>query len=137
MRYQRPTVVPPVVDAADWEEYPTFRETFLLRFTDPEINAAFRAVGGALFSIMLDGGVLFTSPPGLFARHELAAAAADLRHLQGFFLNVAEEGENADPDLPRDAELIRLTRLAARLAKQVGKLADKIAEALAARPAGR
>lgn len=45
-------------------------------------------------------------------RHELAAAAADLRYLQGFLLSVAEEGEDAEHAWPNDAELIQLTRLA-------------------------
>lgn len=127
-----PAAVPPVIDPAAWERFPAFRETLLLRYANPEHNAALRALGDLLFDLSVEcgGAPVFHDLPGLYTWHEMAAAAADLRHLQGFLGMVGEEQEGADPGRPADAELIRLAKLAARLTSRVGKIADAIDAAL-------
>lgn len=76
-----------------------------------------------VFDVVLEASrsPLFPDLPEPLVRHELAAAAADLRHLQGFLAYVGGEIEHYE----RDAEpkQWRLRRLAARLATRVGKLA--------------
>ncbi len=117
---------PPTIAPEAWEDFPAFRETLLLHYSNPEYNAALRALGAMLYEIALEAirNPVFPDLPGLFTRHELAAAAGDLRCLQGF-LTMAAEGQG-DPDDPDDAELLRLTKLAARLAVRVGKIAAAI-----------
>ena len=44
-----PTLVPPVLDPAKWEDFPAFRETFLMYFTEPPAN--WGSVRTALFAV--------------------------------------------------------------------------------------
>jgi hypothetical protein len=44
---------PPVIDPAAWEDYPAFRETFLMYFTPPGYAAALRTVGEMLHTVIL------------------------------------------------------------------------------------
>ncbi len=123
---------PPIVDPAHWFDFPTFRETLLLHYSNPEYNAALRAIGAMLHEVALESGInaVFPDLPGLFTRHELAAVAADLRHLEGFLGMVGEEQEDADARDPDKAELVQLSKLAARLALHVGKVAAAIEAAV-------
>ena len=123
---------PPAIDPSRWEDFPAFRETFLLHYTAPGYNAALRGLGTMLFELALEAGhgPLFPALPGPSVRHELAAAAGDLRHLQGFLATVAAEQEGADPDDPDDADLRRLSKVAARLAPQVERIAAAVEEAV-------
>jgi hypothetical protein len=78
-----PSVVPPVIAPEDHEEFPTFRETFLVFFTDPKANATMRALGKLLLDFTLaTWGEWPNQPEGMF-RASLRAAVADLRCAQG------------------------------------------------------
>ena len=81
-----PPAIPPVIDPQHFEDFPTFRETFLLYVTDPAANAALRGFGKLLFDgILAVWGDWPDHPEGLF-RASLRAAIADLRHVQGALL---------------------------------------------------
>ncbi len=110
------SIGPPVIDPARWEDFPAFRETFLLHLTRPEFNDAFRAWGLALYALVLDADTSYLPALPDQGGFELAAAAADLRHLQGY---LAESAETLEP--PARARLAR--RAAVRLAKIAGDLA--------------
>jgi hypothetical protein len=45
--------IPPTIDPAKFEDFPTFRETFLVFVTDPTANAAVRAFGDLLLTFVL------------------------------------------------------------------------------------
>jgi hypothetical protein len=78
-----PPAIPPVIDPQNFEDFPTFRETFLLYVTDPDANAALRGFGKLLFDgILALWGDWPDHPEGLF-RASLRAAIADLRHVEG------------------------------------------------------
>ncbi|MEO6195640.1 MAG: hypothetical protein ABIS20_21675, partial [Thermoanaerobaculia bacterium] len=49
-----PAAVPPVIAPAAWEDFPAFRETFLMYFTPPGYAAALRMVGEMLHSMILE-----------------------------------------------------------------------------------
>ena len=68
--------------------------------------------------------------PGWYTRHELAAVAADLRHLQGFLGMVSDELEGLDEYDEQDRPARRLVRLAARAAERIGKIAAALEEAV-------
>jgi hypothetical protein len=81
-----PPAIPPVIDPQLFEEFPAFRETFLLYVTDPTANAALRGFGKLLFDgILAAWGDWPDHPEGLF-RASLRAVIADLRHVQGALL---------------------------------------------------
>lgn len=123
---------PPSFDPARWEDFPAFRETFLLHYTAPHHSAALRGLGAMLFEIALEAGGSPLFPPlrGSLARHELGAVAGDLRHLQGFLAAVATGQGSDDPEDPDEADLLRLTKLAARLAPRVARIAATLEDAV-------
>ncbi len=119
-------VAPPTVDPREWEDFAVFRETFLVQFTRPAHNAALRHFAEMLFDVTLEAcrSPLFPELPGEPPRHDLAAAVADLRHLQGFLhmlFDLSEGGEGEER---------RLGRLAARAERALAKVADAIEGAL-------
>src|SRR5947199_10754903 len=78
-----PAVSPPIIRPEEFEEYPAFREVFLLLFSDARANAAMREFGRLLHELVLEfWGHWPPHPEGLFPA-ELRAAVADLRHVQG------------------------------------------------------
>src|SRR5215207_10496247 len=111
---------------AGWDESAGFRETFLYHFDDSEDSRALRHLARWLHEACLELA-RYAPPSGESAtREELRAAAADLRHLQGFLAAVArglEESELA----PSDAEL---AALAARQSQAVAGLAAVLEQAL-------
>jgi hypothetical protein len=85
----------------------------LLWITRAEFNASLRAAAQAIYSIVLEtsGTGALPNLPGERGRHDLAAAAADLRHLEGFLHLVAEPGADGDGEERRCAKLAgRATR---------------------------
>src|SRR4051794_6280782 len=91
-----PPAIPPVIDPQLFEDFPTFRETFLLYVTDPTANAALRGFGKLLFDGILALWGDWPDPPeGLF-RASLRAAIADLRHVQGALLEWTGESFSYD-----------------------------------------
>ena len=118
---------PAALTPAGWEESAGFRETFLRYIYVPEDLQALRHLARMLHESSLEMA-RYAPPSGESAtREELRAAAADLRHLQGFLAAVArglEESELA----PCDAEL---AELAARQSHVVAGIAAALEQALA------
>jgi hypothetical protein len=114
--------VPPEIDPAAWEDYPAFRETFLMYFTPPGYAAALRTVGEMLHTMILENYRPWPGWPESSTRTEMRAAVADLRHLQGFLASVGREREVSS----LDAEDAYLSTLAAKLARQIGHATDGI-----------
>jgi hypothetical protein len=117
-----PQVQPP----AGWEESAGFRETFLRHYGDPEDLRALRHLARMLHESALE--LARYAPPGgeSATREELRAAAADLRHLQGFLAAVARAQEESE--LPSADE--ELAALAARQSQAVAGVAALLEQAL-------
>jgi len=126
---EAPPAIPPIIDPARFEDYPAFRETFLLFFTDPTANAAMRAFGLLLHELVLEfWGYWPSHPQGIFPA-SLRAAVADLRHVQGSLQ------EWTGPAFAlEDPFEIRLARVGAELAEELGELADRLETELGTRP---
>jgi len=77
-------------------------------------------------ALQASGSALLPSLPDPAPRYELAAVAADLRHLEGFLGSVGEE----EPDPQGDPERARLLRLTRRTVRRVRKLAAELEAAL-------
>jgi hypothetical protein len=109
-------------DPDAWETLPVFRETFLMYVTPPGFVAALQGVGEMLYSLMLDTPTEWPGWTESATKTEMRAAAADLRHLQGFLASVGRERDVSSLD-PEDAYL---SNLAARLSRQLGHAAAGI-----------
>jgi hypothetical protein len=115
-------VIPPAIDPDLWEEFPAFRETFLMYVTPPGYLAALRDLGEMLYSLLLDTPTEWPGWTESATRTEMRAAAADLRHLQGFLKGVGNERRASS----LDAEDAYLSTIAGKMAPQLGKLAGWI-----------
>lgn len=73
----------PRIKPAQFEEVPTFRETFLVMFTSAGDAEAFRAVGH-LLHVLVSEYRQYWPVVGSYPRPQLRAALADLRHLEGY-----------------------------------------------------
>ena len=113
---------PPVIDPSAWEDYPAFRETFLMYFTPPGYADALRTMGEMLHTMILESYNPWPGWPESSTRTEMRAAVADLRHMQGFLASVGRERELSSLD-PEDAYL---STLAAKLARQLARVTDGI-----------
>ncbi len=116
-----PAVSPPVIRPEEFEDYPAFREVFLLLFTDARANAAMRGFGRVLHELVLEfWGYWPPHPEGLFPA-ELRAAVADLRQVQGCLQ------EWTGPACPVDTEHERrLAGVGADVAMAIGELAARL-----------
>jgi hypothetical protein len=121
------------VDPALWEDFPVFRETFLMYLTLPPYAEALRTVGDFLFMLVLDVYGGWPPWPESATRTELRAALADLRHLEGFLTSVGKE--HVLSSLTQDDA--RLSHLAGTLAAQLGELASALSAALDPKEAPR
>lgn len=120
-----PSVSPPTLRPEEFEDYPAFRETFLLFFTDPGANATLRSFGRLLHEFVLEfWGMWPLHSEGLFPA-ELRAAAADLRHIQG----ALEEWTGPTFSL-EGAREVSLAQVGAEVAVALGELADRLESAL-------
>jgi hypothetical protein len=117
----------PLHDPSAWEAFPVFRETFLMYVTPLGYATALRVLGQMLYELVLEAPTGWPEWEESATRTELRAAAADLRHLEGFLAAVGQEREAASLDWI-DA---RLSRFAARQAHEAGRLADRIEKELA------
>jgi len=122
-----PPALQPATDPAAWEDFPAFRETFLMYITPPGYAAAIRKAGEMLYSLLLDTPAEWPGWPESSTRTEMRAAVADLRHLQGFLGAVGRERETSS----LDSEDAYLSNIAAKLARQIGHAADGIDRELA------
>jgi hypothetical protein len=118
---------PPATSPDSWEKLPAFRQTFLMYVTPPGYAAALQGMGEMLYSLMLETPAEWPGWTESATRTEMRAAAADLRHLQGFLASVGREREVSSLD-PEDAYL---STIAAKLARQIGHAADGIERELA------
>ncbi len=116
-----PAAIPPIIDPKSFEEYPTFRETFLLYFTDVHANAATRAFGKLLHELILEFWRFWPDHPEGIFRASLRAAIADLRHVQGSLLEWT--GPDATLQTPHEEYLARLV---GEVARELGALGDRL-----------
>jgi hypothetical protein len=124
-----PPTLPPILDPVAWEDFPVFRETFLMYFTEPPANSALRIFGRLFHELVLEYYHHWPSWPEGVTATELRASLADLRHLQGYLASVGREHEEAALNEPDTA----LSLLAARLAGELEGIGDEIEKALGGR----
>lgn len=114
-------VGPPAIDPADFEDFPAFRETFLLYFSDPWANATLRSLGELLFDFVLEYWQHWPDQPEGLLRASLRAAVADLRHVQGFL------AEWVGPDTAHETpHLEHLAKVGGGISRDLGILADRL-----------
>lgn len=116
-----PPAIPPIIAPEDHEKFPTFRETFLVFFTDPEANATMRALGKLLLDFTLATWGDWPHPPEGMLRASLRAAVADLRHVQGALQEWT--GETFSPATPHEGYL---GKVGVGVARELGGLADRL-----------
>jgi hypothetical protein len=115
-----PVAAPPIIRPEDFEDDPTFRESFLLCAPDPRANMTLRAFGRLLHDLVLrTWGDWPLHPEGVF-RASLRAAVADLRHVQGSL------AESTGPDSVAEPHEEHLAAIGAHVAKDLGELADRL-----------
>ena len=117
------SAAPPEIDPVQWERFPTFRETFLVYFTLPEHNAALRTVGNLLFDMTLATWGEWPDQPEGWLRGQLRAVVADLHHLEGYLVTLAESP-------PADAYEGHLIRTAVLMSREVASVAEHIEKKL-------
>jgi hypothetical protein len=104
-----------------WNESAAFRETTLRLFTKPEDRAALVHLGAMLHDLALETAPYGPDPES--ATHgEMRAAAADLRHLEGYLATVRRSADESAL-VPADEAL---ARFAGEQAAAVGMLAELI-----------
>ncbi|HEX5720865.1 MAG TPA: hypothetical protein VF179_32215 [Thermoanaerobaculia bacterium] len=99
----------PRIKPVQFEEFPAFRETFLVRYTMPGDAEAFRTIG-RLIDEMAGEYRHYWPDEDFTPRAELRAALADLRHLEGYL------GRYLGAAYP----------FAAEIAEQVREVADRL-----------
>ena len=119
--------VPATIDPAAWEDFPVFRESFLMYISEPSFNASLRTAAEHFFTMMLESYERWPSWAESSTRTEMRAAVADMRHLQGFLASIGQERNLSSLDAG-DAKLSKHASQVARLLKQV---ADTIERKLA------
>jgi hypothetical protein len=113
-----PPAVPPVIDPSLGEDYPVFRESFLMYISEPSFNMALRAVAEHFFTMLLEHYDRWPAWQETSTRTELRAAVADMRHLQGFLASIGLERRVSSLN-EADAKLSKHASRVARLLKQV------------------
>lgn len=123
---------PPLDPAGDWLPAPdlggsseVFRETFLLRVTEPGLNRALRVLGKVLHDMVLEHAHHWPRLPGSLDEWDLRAVAGDLRHVQSVLERVAREPD-ASGEPARTADGILLSALAADDATRVSEIAGQL-----------
>jgi hypothetical protein len=115
-----PAVLPPIIRPQDFEDDPTFRESFLLCVPDPRANLTLRVFGRLLHELVLGTwGDWSLHPEGIF-RASLRATVADLRHVQGSL------AESTGPDTVAEPHEAHLAMIGAHVARDLGALADRL-----------
>jgi hypothetical protein len=117
---------PPVVDPEAFHDFEGYRETTLSLITDPERNAAMRATGRLIYAMAFELSGDPPEPEGSL-RHQLRAAVADLRFLQGFLGMLGRPME-----CTREGHEGHLARVALRLSGQVAEIAATLENELGA-----
>jgi hypothetical protein len=117
------SIAPPPPSHLDWEEDAAFRHVFLFRFDEPD-RATLRRLGEMLYRYVLETAIdygpdLQDAPP---IAAELAAGAADLRTLWGFFRSV--EVEDTTDHAGRSGASLK--HLAGTMAQELTRLAERL-----------
>jgi hypothetical protein len=112
------TAVPPRIAPDKWEDSEGFRETTLVAITDPNANAAARAVGQLFYAMVLQ----FDEFGHASFCHQVGAALADLRFLEGRLEHLGHEHQITELN-PEDTHL---SRGCLPLAARVRKIADAL-----------
>ena len=116
-----PAISPPVIDPERWEDFPAFRETFLVYFPQARANGRIRGFGDLLFEMVIETwGQWPDHPEGIFPA-ELTAAVADMRHLQGAMASWCGPAFTGSSE-----HEIRLAAVGAQVARELAKLADRL-----------
>jgi hypothetical protein len=116
-----PAVSPPVIRPEEFEDYPAFRETFLLFFSDVKANTTMRSFGLLFHELVLEfWGHWPAHREGMFPA-ELRAAVADLRHVQGCLQEWTGPACTVDSEYER-----RLSEVGADVARGIAKLTDRL-----------
>ncbi len=119
-----PPAVPATIDPAAWEDFPIFRETFLMYISEPSFNAALRTAGEHFFTMLLESYDRWPAWQETSTRTELRAAVADLRHLQGFLASVGKERSFSSLS-QADARLSKLSSGVARLMRRAANMIER------------
>jgi hypothetical protein len=122
----RPSQAPPA-HPGHWEEWPTFREVFLLHLP-PDLHPGVREAGRGIFATALE--IELPPLPQPWTHMRLRAAAADLRFLQQFLEAVAQDRFNAS----LAEEEVRLAERAESWALKINQIARRMEEATAQKP---
>jgi hypothetical protein len=115
-----PVAVPPSIHPDAWEEFAVFRESFLMYFTAPGLNAALREGAEQFFALLLEHSGDEGWPPWeeSSTRTEMRAALADLRHSVGFLASIGKERRVSSLS-PGDAKLSKFASDTARVLNQI------------------
>jgi hypothetical protein len=119
-----PAAVPATIDPSAWEDFPVFRESFLMYVSEPSFNVALRTAGEHFFTMLLESYQRWPAWQESSTKTELRAAVADMRHLQGFLASVGQERRLSSLD-PGDAKLSKHASQVARLLKQVADTLER------------
>jgi hypothetical protein len=122
---QGDVAIPPIIEPEDFENFPTFRETFLAFIVDPGANAIFRGLGELLFNFILDYWEHWPDQPEGELRANLRAAVADMRHVQGYLTQLA--GPHNAYDSAHEEHLAGVGGdVACEIAKLVGRIEGEL-----------
>jgi hypothetical protein len=113
-----------------WETRAVFRETYLSLYAEPEIRAAYRRVGIAIYEGALAREETYADRGEAPVAADLRAAARDLRVSRGY---LEELGAQAETDT-QDEGSTRLCLLATETAQSLGVLTRRIEAALGPAP---
>ena len=119
-----PATPPP--PSAGWDESSAFRQTFLRHFTQTEDSSALHHIGTMLHEMALEFARYWPDDGRSATRAEVSAAAADVRHIEGFLRSVGRERELSELSADDQA----LAELADRLATELGRLAEMLERAV-------
>ncbi|HEX4499102.1 MAG TPA: hypothetical protein VIE43_25720 [Thermoanaerobaculia bacterium] len=119
-----PPSVPAAIDPTAWEDFPVFRESFLMYISEPSFNAALRTTAEHFFGMLLETYQRWPAWQETSTRTEIRAALGDLRHLQGFLASIGQERHLSSLDAG-DFRLSKHASQVARLLKQVGDTMDR------------
>ena len=119
-----PPAVPAIIDPSAWEDFPVFRESFLMFISEPAFNVSLRTAAQHFFGMLLETYQRWPAWPESSTRTEMRAAVADLRHLQGFLASIGQERRVSSLD-ERDAKLSKHASQVSRLLKQVGDTIER------------